>query len=218
MGVKPQTDGKKAAVLSKLALWLSGEECQAERFEDFGWGPSNKNVQASEAVQADPSLVAFAAQAEFGTPQGQIAGGWWDIAKVVATAAKAAKSDADLQAALDDYYDAISALTNVTETPDPDPDYTPVYGVVGDFNNWANDGGVEVMMTKQADGSYKSDEAIELAADEQIKVRLDNAWDTSWGGDGPNGNYVVAEAGTYYVVITFDADGNGTITLVPAEA
>ena len=218
MGVKPQADVKKAAVLSKLALWLSGEECQAERFEEFGWGPSNKNVQASEAVQADPSLVAFAAQAEFGTPQGQIAGGWWDIAKVVATAAKAAKSDADLQAALDDYYDAISALTNVTETPDPDPDYTPVYGVVGDFNNWANDGGVEVMMTKQADGSYKSDEAIELAADEQIKVRLDNAWDTSWGGDGPNGNYVVAEAGTYYVVITFDADGNGTITLVPAEA
>ena len=83
MGVKPQTDAKKAAVLSLLAQYLTGEECQLERYEQFQWGPSNKAAQASEAVQANPSLAALAKQGEFGVPQGQIHGSWWDIAKVL---------------------------------------------------------------------------------------------------------------------------------------
>ncbi|MBP3291346.1 MAG: extracellular solute-binding protein [Clostridia bacterium] len=205
MGVKPQTDVKKQAVLSKLALWLSGEECQAERFEDFGWGPSNKNVQASEAVQADPSLVAFAAQAEFGTPQGQISGAWWDIAKVVATAAKEATDDAGLQAALDTYYDAVSALVSV---------YTPEWGVVGAYNGWSADG--EVMMTEQPDGSFKSNSAITFEAGSEFKCRDTRDWSgLDVGGNGPGGNYVVETAGTYYVVLTFKGS-TGTITLIPA--
>ena len=205
MGVKPQTDVKKAAVLSKLALWLSGEECQAQRFADFGWGPSNKNVQASDAVQADPSLVAFAAQAQYGTPQGQISGAWWDIAKVVATAAKEAKSDADLQAALDTYYAAVSALVSV---------YTPEWGVVGEYNGWSADG--EVMMTEQPDGSFKSDSAITFEAGSKFKCRDTRNWSgLDVGGNGPDGNYVVETAGTYYVVLTFKA-GVGKITLIPA--
>ncbi|MBP3378418.1 MAG: extracellular solute-binding protein [Clostridia bacterium] len=35
MGVKPQTDAKKAAVLSLLAQYLTGEECQNQRFASF---------------------------------------------------------------------------------------------------------------------------------------------------------------------------------------
>ena len=50
MGVKPQSDAKKAAVLSLLAQYLTGEECQTQRFASFEWGPSNKAAQASEAV------------------------------------------------------------------------------------------------------------------------------------------------------------------------
>ena len=64
MGVKPQTDVKKAAVLSLLAQYLTNETCQLARYEKFQWGPSNKAAQASEAVQANASLAALAKQNE----------------------------------------------------------------------------------------------------------------------------------------------------------
>ncbi|MBQ9857403.1 MAG: extracellular solute-binding protein, partial [Oscillospiraceae bacterium] len=64
MGVKPQSDAKKGAVLALLAQYLTGEECQKQRFDSFEWGPSNKAAQASEAVQANISLAALAKQGE----------------------------------------------------------------------------------------------------------------------------------------------------------
>ncbi|MBR3704418.1 MAG: extracellular solute-binding protein, partial [Oscillospiraceae bacterium] len=114
MGVKPQSDAKKAAVLSQLAQWLTNEQCQLERYEQYQWGPSNKNAQASEAVQANISLAALAKQGEFGIPQGQIHGSWWDIAKVLGADAKAATGDADLQTALDNYNATIAELFKLT--------------------------------------------------------------------------------------------------------
>ena len=221
MGVKPQTDVKKAAVLSKLALWLSGEECQAERFEEFGWGPSNKAVQASDAVKADPSLVAFAAQAQFGTPQGQIWGGWWDIAKVVATAAKEATDEAGLQAALDNYDASIDAIMQYT--PEQRKAYTVIGGVGGSTWN------VDFTMTESPAGTWTSDQTFDLAAGDQFKVRQGFAWDVAWGSNADNANtsistgqksnYVVETAGTYYIQLVLSADGKtATINLVPAEA
>ncbi len=115
MGVKPQADAKKAAVLSLLAQYLTSEECQAQRYAQFGWGPSNKNVQASENVQADISLSALAKQNQFGQPQGQIHGSWWDIAKSMGAYAKTASSDEDLQNALDGYTAAVNKLLEKSE-------------------------------------------------------------------------------------------------------
>jgi len=109
MGVKPQTDAKKAAVLSLLAQYLTGEECQKQRFESFEWGPSNKNVQASDEVQSNKSLAALAKQREFAQLQGMIGGAWWDIARVLGADAKNATSEAELQASLDNYDAAINA-------------------------------------------------------------------------------------------------------------
>ena len=62
MGVKPQVDSQKAAALNKLAQYLTGEDCQMERFEARAWGPSNVAAQASDAVQANPGLAALLAQ------------------------------------------------------------------------------------------------------------------------------------------------------------
>ena len=221
MGVKPQTDGKKAAVLSKLALWLSGEKCQAERFEDFGWGPSNKNVQASDAVKANVSLSALAAQGEFGTPQGQIWGGWWDIAKVVATAAKAATDEAGLQAALDNYDASIDAIMQYT--PEQRKAFT-VIGAVGG-SSW----NVDFTMTESPAGTWTSDKAFDLAAGTEFKVRQGFAWDVAFGDNTANAdtsiplkekpNYVVETAGTYYIQLVVSADGKtAVINLIPAEA
>ena len=103
LGVKPQTDANKSAVLSLLAEYLTGEKCQSQRFDELEWGPSNKNVQSSEAVQSNVSLVALAKQNAYGKPQGQIHGSWWDIAKVLGADAKVAKSENDLKSALEAY-------------------------------------------------------------------------------------------------------------------
>ncbi len=107
MGVKPQADPKRAAVLARLALYLTGEDCQRERFESFEWGPSNLKAQASDKVQANESLAALAKQNANGYPQGQIHGAWWDIARVLGADAKSAGSDAELKTALENYEKAI---------------------------------------------------------------------------------------------------------------
>ena len=221
MGVKPQTDVKKAAVLNKLALWLSGETCQAQRFEDFGWGPSNKVVQASDAVKENLSLAALGAQAQFGTPQGQIWGGWWDIAKVVATAAKEATDDAGLQAALNKYDESIDAVMQYT--PEQRKAFT-VIGAVGG-TTW----NVDFTMNEGPAGTWTSDQAFDLAAGAEFKVRQGFSWDVAWGnnadnantsiGTGNKGNYVVETAGTYYIQLVVSADGKtAVINLIPAEA
>ena len=127
MGVKPQTDPEKASALQRLALYLTGEECQLQRFENFGWGPSNVAAQATDAVKADPTLVALAQQNAYATPQGQIHGSWWDIAKVLGTVAETATNDDELKAGLADYESAIKALFSIDG-----------YVFVGAWNGWNN--------------------------------------------------------------------------------
>ncbi len=108
MGVKPQSDAKRGALLSLLAQYLTDEACQTDRFESFEWGPSNLKAQASEKVRANVSLSALAKQnASAGVPQGQIHGAWWDIAKLLGADAKNATSDAQLKTALENYEKAI---------------------------------------------------------------------------------------------------------------
>ncbi len=109
MGVKPQTDAKRGAVLSLLAQYLTNEACQNERYEMFQWGPSNLKAQASSAVQENASLAALAKQNAYGVPQGQIHGAWWDIARVLGADAKNAETNDELKTALENYEKAIRA-------------------------------------------------------------------------------------------------------------
>lgn len=218
MGVKPQQDSKRAAVLQKLALYLSGEECQAQRFEDFGWGPSNKNVQASPAVAQDPVLAAFAAQAQFGTPQGQIWGGWWDIAKVVATDAKAAADDAALQAALAKYQKAINDVMQYT------PEQRKAFTVIGNVGgaNWDTD----FTMTETAPGSgiWVSDRSFTLAEGQQFKCRQGFSWDVAFGNNEDNqdpanknrGNFVVPadKVGEYKIQLTVTVNNDAMTAVI----
>ncbi len=206
MGVKPQTDAKKAAVLQKLALYLTGEECQTARFEQFGWGPSNKNAQAADAVKNDVALSALGAQNAYATPQGQIHGSWWDIAKVVATAAKEATTDEELSAALADYQAAIDALFSM------DPEVARAFTVIGSINGdtWS----IDLPMTEESEGVWVTTEAYTLNAGDEFKCRQGKSWDVAYGMDG--NNYVVETAGTYYIKLTIVGEV-GTIELVPAD-
>ena len=200
MGVKPQTDAKKAAALHKLAQYLTGEECQMERFTELAWGPSNKNDQASEAVQANPGLAALLAQAPYSVPQGQIHGSWWDIAKVIADDVKAATDEAGLQAALDNYKAKIDGLFNMSD------DEKNAWSVIGAINgtNWDTD----FDMTETETGIFQS-EPMELHAGEELKVRQGKSWDVSFGNGGEN--FVVEADGTY--IVQFDSNTE-TVSLI----
>ena len=110
LGVKPQKDAKRAAVLRELALYLTGEECQTQRCAEFGWGPSNIKAQETEVAQSNPALTALREQSPYAVLQGQIHGSWWDIARLYATSAKEATTDEELKAALKSYEDSINGL------------------------------------------------------------------------------------------------------------
>ena len=208
MGVKPQTDPKKQAVLSLLAQWLTNEECQIQRYNEYQWGPSNKNAQASEAVQSNTSLAALAKQGEYGQPQGQIHGAWWDIAKLLGAQAKAANSDADLQKALDEYDAAIDGVLNMSE------EAKLAWSVIGSIcgTSWDTD----FAMTKVADNTYESD-VLSMKAGEEFKVRQGAAWDVNYGVNGePNGANIVVEAdGNYKVQLILNGE-TATVNLIPA--
>jgi len=215
MGVKPQTDAKKGAVLSLLAQWLTNEQCQLERYNQFQWGPSNKNVQASDAVQSNISLAALAKQGEYGQPQGQIHGSWWDIAKLLGAEAKAATSDADLQTALDDYTAAIKGVLTMTE------DQKTAWSLIGNIcgTNWDTD----IAMTKINDTTWESD-VITLNEGEQFKIRQGAAWDVQVGADGvmktpevEPANIVVEATGSFKVQLIWDGTSTtATVNLIPA--
>ena len=207
MGVKPQTDAVRAAALHKLAQYLTGEKCQMERFNALAWGPSNIADQASPEVQANPGLAALLAQAPYSVPQGQIHGSWWDIAKVIASEVKAAPAgdEAALQTALDNYYNKIASLFEMTE------EELNAWGVIGAIcgTMWDTD----LPMTEVEPGVFES-EVLELHAGEEFKVRQGASWDVNFGADGLNGaNVVVEEDGSYIVRFTFDGE-NGTIELI----
>ena len=110
MGVKPQTDAEKLTMLHELAQYLTGAECQLERYEEFNWGPSNLEAQASDVVKSNPHLAALALQNQYAVPQGNIHGGWWDVAKLLGAESKNATTVEDLWLALDTYKATIEEL------------------------------------------------------------------------------------------------------------
>ena len=210
MGVKPQTDAVRAAVLNQLAQYLTSEAAQLERFNAVGWGPSNVAAQGSEAVKAAPHLSALIAQNAYSRPQGQIHGSWWDIAKVIATSIK---EGGELQAALDTYKASMDALFTMSD------DVLNAWTVIGTIggSNWTDD----LAMTEQADGTWKSNEAYDIGDNDEFKVRQGKSWTNNYGmnddgtpaADGPNVTLAKLglAAGKYFVVIN---PTTGAITLV----
>ena len=201
MGVKPQVDAKKGAVLQKLALYLTGEACQLERFNQFGWGPSNLKAQATDAVKNDPALSALAAQSAYATPQGNIHGSWWDISKVYAVAAKSATTDEELKAALQAYEDSINGLFSMSD------EVKNAYTVIGTVNgtNWDMDFAME-----NNDGVWTTVDTFDLTAGMEFKVRQGLNWDIAF----PAANYVVETDGKYKIQLTVHGE-NGTVELIP---
>lgn len=206
MGVKPQADATKGAVLQQLALYLTNAECSLERYELRGWGPANKEAMENEAVQADEALIAFNAQGPYSVSQGNIHGSWWDIAKLLGTNAREANTDADLQAALDAYDVSIDALFQMSD------EEKNAFSLIGAFSgyNWDTD----VPMTEDPAGTWTAEQ--EFKAGDEFKVRQGASWDVNFGVDGVAGgdNIVIEADGTYVVTLVYDsAAGTATLTV-----
>ena len=203
MGVKPQDDAVKTAVLHKLAQYLTSAECQLQRYELVGWGPSNLEAQQSDEVQADPALAALAAQNEFATPQGQIHGSWWDIAKLLGNVAEDSTTDEELQAGLDSYKASIDELFTIDEAT------ANAFTLIGSFGgyNWDTD----VAMTEDPAGTWTA--TVDFKAGDEFKVRQGLGWDVNFGVDGVLGgdNIVIDADGTYLVTLVYDGT-NATLT------
>jgi arabinogalactan oligomer/maltooligosaccharide transport system substrate-binding protein len=215
LGVKPQVDAGKATALTLLAAYLTGEKCQLERFNARAWGPSNLAAQQNEAVQANPGLVALAKQNQFATVQGQIHGSWWDIAKVIGEDIKAAEGEEGLQGALDAYYDKIAGLFTLSD------EVKHGYTVIGmyneadgffftDYSDGKETWTADLPMIKGDDGVWKTEQAWELVAGTEFKVRQGLSWDVAYPGD----NFKVEADGTYYIAFDEAAE---TVSLIPAE-
>ena len=209
MGVKPQADATKAAALHSLAQYLSGEECQLERFNNFGWGPSNLVDQQNEAVKADPALTALNEQAPYSTAQGQIHGSWWDIAKVLGDNAKSANYDDEeaLKKALDSYKGSIDKLFTMSE------EELRAFTVIGslDGSNWLTD----YEMAESPANVWTSVDAFKITDEDitngynRFKCRQGKSWDVCY----PSDDYIIENAGTYKIKLTV-TDTGGTVELI----
>ena len=113
VGVKPQTDSDKLTFCHLVADYITSEEMQLARFEEKGWGPSNKNAQASDEVQANEALAALAEQLVYCPGQGQYPGAYWDLTTAFGTDINsgmyADADDATLLAALAELESSIKA-------------------------------------------------------------------------------------------------------------
>ena len=116
MGVRPQEDAAKSAFCHALAGWLTGGSCQLARYEETGWQPTNLAAQQSEEIQNDEALKALAAQAAYAVPQGQIPGGYWDLAsgliQEILNGDLSGASDEMLMLRLEQFEDDILELIN----------------------------------------------------------------------------------------------------------
>ena len=111
VGVKPQNDSDKLVFCHMIADYITSEEMQVARFENLGWGPSNLNAQALDAVQTNPALAALAEQLAFTTAQGQYPNAYWSLTEAFGTDVNSGKYDAatdeELLAALTDLATAL---------------------------------------------------------------------------------------------------------------
>ena len=113
LGCKPQTDPEKSKICNALALYLTSEEVQLDRYLEFQWGPSNKNVQNHESVKSFAPLSALWEQNKYSQILSIVPDEWWNEAPLLAVAAKNAESEDDLRAALQKYEEEINKyITN----------------------------------------------------------------------------------------------------------
>lgn len=111
IGVNGYSQNKGEA--HKLAQWLTNEENQLKRFNTRGFGPTNKNVAAMDAVKNDVVIAAVLDQAQYNRAQKSVPGNYWTPMGSLITPLVTAEdctliTDAELQEYLDNLVNQIA--------------------------------------------------------------------------------------------------------------
>lgn len=219
MGIKPQSDPEKEEFLHDLANYLSGEECQLERYNEFMWLPSNLSAQNSEAVKSNIHISALAKQNQYAVPQGLIHGAWWDIARALGMDARTSTSESELIKSLECYDSAIQFLLKPSCTGG-----RLYWSVIGGIMGTAWD--CDYNMYEVSDGVWESD-VLTFEYGDEFKLRYGASWGTQIGAEGEikwNGstnepaNILSIVEGEYIIRLEWDGKSEtATVTFVPAE-
>ena len=213
LGVKPQDDSKKAAVCQQLALYLTNEACQLERFNEFGWGPSNLAAQQNEAVKSDLALSALAAQSAYATPQGNIHGSWWNTVTNLTAVCKTATTEQELKDALVAYKTVLDELVKLT------PEQRRAFTVIGGIGEttWNTD----FTMVEVEKDVWVSERAFDLAEGQEFKIRQGLDWKVAFGAqpfdaeaglsNQPNFKVSAEQAGNWKIKLTITRNDKNEI-------
>lgn len=101
IGVNSQTKAEYTVFAMDLADWLTNEANQVKRFEARGYGPSNTNAAASDAVQANVALAALSLQSQYAVSQNDVLGQYWAPAEAFGTTMEAKDYSTPMQELLD---------------------------------------------------------------------------------------------------------------------
>lgn len=107
IGVNSQTAFPVEAM--DLADFLTNEANQILRFETRGYGPSNINAAAADAVQANVALAALSLQSQYAVSQNDVLGTYWAPAEAFGTTMEAKDYTKSVQDLLNDMVAQITA-------------------------------------------------------------------------------------------------------------
>lgn len=141
MGIKPQHSKKRAEILSKIANYLTGFDCQKERIYQLQWAPTNKNVKMMDYGSIAEN--AYKAQSAYATNEKEVLGSWWLAASNISfDIQNSLGNEESLKECLVKYEAALRKL------------YAPSgYVLMGSWNEW-NNADYHYVLVNEAKGIY----------------------------------------------------------------
>lgn len=79
-GVNPQVskgDTERLQAAHELAMYLSGEKAQTERYEKYGIGPCHSESMKNPSMASNPNMIVLNEQSKFGHPQDAVPANFW---------------------------------------------------------------------------------------------------------------------------------------------
>lgn len=158
MGIKPQENARKAVVLAELAKFLTGEECQLERYERIYWMVPSNTAALEQLSQEEPLIAAMVEQSQYVVPNMlPHVTEWWDIARDIV---ERFENDLTNEMTLKLY---AQRLEDMLDPP------TGIWSV--------HDGYLDIDMVEQPDGTWRTKEPLYLSEKDGFIIRYEHSYD-----------------------------------------
>lgn len=188
LGIRPQTDNRKAEILTELAKYLTSGACQMERYLRF-YSVVPSNLAALELIGAEePLIAAMVAQSQYAVPEmlPQVMD-WWDAASDII---RNFQNDHTAEMALMRYGQWLEDMK------DPPKGNWSVFGDMPESLHC-----VDIDMIEQEDGTWRTKEAVYIRQNDSFVIRYEHSWDIhyeqkyetgyGWWRPGAEGYYYI---------------------------